>query len=421
MTALTGTPTARKPALAFIFVTMLLAVVGFGLLIPVLPKLVVQFRGGDMSSGAHTYGWLVSIFSLMQFIASPILGSLSDRFGRRRIILIATAGAAIDYAIMASANSIGWLFVARMISGITAGVLATANAYVVDVTPPEKRAQAFGLLGAAFGLGFVIGPALGGLLGKINLQLPFWFAAGCAALNWLWGFFVLPESLAPENRRPFDWARANPIGALVALKRFPAVLGLSEAYFFWWLAQTMIQATWALYTDKRYGWDSLQIGLSLMAAGALMGVVQAVLVKKLVPKLGETRAVVTGLCFSMGAQLCYGLAPQGWMVYVIIFLGSLAGLAGPALQAYITKHIPPNEQGAVQGVFNGLASLANIPGPFIATWSFGWAVAPERRVHIPGIAFFEGTALVLLALTLAIRSFRADERAGAMAAVARSA
>ncbi|HVS52739.1 MAG TPA: TCR/Tet family MFS transporter [Opitutaceae bacterium] len=406
---------SRPPALGFIFVTLLLAIVGFGLLIPVLPKLVVQFQGGNMSSGAHAYGWLVSIFSLMQFIASPILGSLSDRFGRRRIILISTAGSAIDYVIMANAPNLSWMFVARMISGITAGVLATANAYLVDVTPPEKRAQSFGLLGAAFGLGFVIGPALGGLLGKFDLRLPFWFAAGCAALNWLWGFFVLPESLAPENRRPFDWRRANPIGALAAVRRFPAVLGLTECFFILWLAQTMLQATWALYTDRRYGWDSLQIGLSLMAAGALMGVVQAGLVKKLVPRLGEQRAVILGLAVSAAAQVAYGLASQGWMIYVIIVFAALAGIASPALQAYVTKHVPPNEQGAVQGVFTGLASLANIPGPFIATWSFGWAVAPERKFHLPGIAFFEAAVFVLIALALAIRSFRADARAAAPA------
>lgn len=406
---------SRRPALGFIFVTLLLAIVGFGLLIPVLPKLVVQFQGNDLSSGAHAYGWLVSIFSLMQFVASPILGSLSDRFGRRRIILISTAGSAIDYVIMANAPNLGWMFVARMISGITAGVLATANAYLVDVTPAEKRAQSFGLLGAAFGLGFVIGPALGGLLGKFDLRLPFWFAAACAALNWLWGFFVLPESLAPENRRPFDWRRANPIGALAAVRRFPAVLGLTGCFFILWLAQTMLQATWALYTDNRYGWDSLQIGLSLMAAGALMGVVQAGLVKKLVPRLGEQRAVIFGLALTAASQVAYGLAPQGWMVYAIIVVAALGGITSPALQAYVTKHVPPNEQGAVQGVFTGLASLANIPGPFIATWSFGWAVAPERKFHLPGIAFFEAAVFVLIALALAMRSFRADARAAAAA------
>jgi len=405
---------ARQPALAFIFVTLVLAIVGFGLLIPVLPKLIVQMQGGDIASGSKAYGWLVSIYALMQFVGSPILGALSDRLGRRRIILIATAGSAIDYVIMANAPTLTWLFVARVIAGFTAGVFATANAYIVDVTPPEKRAGAFGLLGAAFGIGFIIGPALGGFLGNINLRLPFWFAAGCSALNWLYGFFVLPESLKPENRREFSWRRANPIGALAALQRFPAVLGLVESFFIFMLSQLLLQSTWALYTDYRYGWSPLQVGLSLMFAGAAMAIVQAALVKKIVPKLGDTRAVVVGFCISMLAQAGYGLATHGWMIYAIICGGAFAGIAGPALQSYITKHVPANEQGAVQGVFSGLQSLAGIPGPFIATHSFGWAITQRGAWHLPGIAFFEAALLVLVALVLAVRSFRAGNAAVAV-------
>jgi DHA1 family tetracycline resistance protein-like MFS transporter len=409
----------------FIFITLVLSIVGFGLLIPVLPKLIKEFQGGDFTTGSYSFGWIVSIYALMQFICSPILGSLSDRFGRRRIILIATAGSAIDYVVMASAvgltqffnqafsshiPTLTWFFVARIIAGATAGVLATANAYIADVTPPEKRAQSFGLLGAAFGIGFIIGPALGGLLGKYSLNLPFWFAAGCAALNWLYGYFVLPESLRPENRRAFDWKRANPIGALYAMKRFPAVLGLVECYFILTLAQVMLQTNWALYTEERYGWDTLQVGLSLMFVGVATGLVQATLVKKIVPNLGDTRAVIVGFCISIVAFIGYGSAPYGWMIYAIICVGAFAGISGPALQSYVTKHVPANEQGAVQGVFAGLASLAGIPGPFIASHSFGWAIAPERSFHLPGIAFFEGAALSIVALFLAMRSFRKDAK-----------
>ena len=400
--------TGRTPALGFIFVTLVLSIVGMGLLIPVLPQLIVQMRGGDMTEGSHAYGWIVSVYALMQFVGSPILGSLSDRFGRRRIILIATAGSAIDYVIMANAPSLSWLFVARVIAGFTAGILATANAYIVDVTPPEKRAGAFGLLGAAFGIGFIIGPALGGFLGGFNLRLPFWVAAGCSAANWLYGYFVLPESLKPENKREFSWERANPVGALKALQRFPAVLGLAESYFILNCAQMMLFSTWALYTSYRYHWSTTWVGLSLMFTGAITGVVQVVLVKRLVPLLGETRAVVFGMCISCAAQIGYGLAPYGWMIYVIIVCGSLAGVAGPSLQSYITKHVPANEQGAVQGVFSGLASLAGIPAPFLATWSFGWAISPERSFHLPGIAFFEAALLVFISLLLAIRTFRQD-------------
>lgn len=394
--------------MGFIFVTLVLAIMGMGLLIPVLPKLVVEMRGGNETSGAHTYGLIVVVYAFMQFVGSPILGALSDRFGRRRIILIATAGSAIDYVIMANAPTLTWLVVARIIAGLTAGIMATANAYIADVTPPEKRAGAFGLLGAAFGLGFIIGPALGGVLGGIDLRLPFWVAAGCSAANWIFGFFVLPESLKPENRREFSWSRANPVSALLALRRFPAVMGVAESYFILMLAQMMLFSTWALYTAHRYAWSTTAVGVSLMFSGLVSAVVQAALVRKIVPKLGETRAVVVGMIISSAAHLCYGLATEGWMIYAVMLFGAFAGIAGPALQSYITKHVPANEQGAVQGVFGGLQSLAGIPAPFIATWSFGWAIAPERSWHVPGIAFFEAALLVLLAMTLAIRSFRKD-------------
>lgn len=407
-----ATPSARQPGVGFIFITLVLSVVGFGLLIPVLPSLVVEFQGRNETTGSYAFGWLISSYALMQFIGSPLLGALSDRFGRRPVILIATAGSAIDYVIMANAPTLTWLFVARVIAGFTAGIMATANAYIADVTPPEKRAQSFGLLGAAFGIGFVIGPALGGFLGTHSLRLPFWFAAGCAALNWIYGFFVLPESLKPENRRPFSLKRANPIGALVALKRFPAVLGLVECFFIVTLAQVMLQTTWILYTTHRYNWNPLQAGLSLTFVGVASGLIQATLVKRIVPALGETRAVIAGFCISIVSYILYGLAPYGWMIYAIICVGAFAGIAQPALQAYITKHVPANEQGSVQGIFAGLASLAGIPGPFIATHSFGWAIAPERgfahRGIASGIAFFEGALLSAIALLLAMRTFRRD-------------
>jgi DHA1 family tetracycline resistance protein-like MFS transporter len=409
---------ARRPGVGFVFVTLVLAIVGFGLLIPVLPKLIVEFEGGNVTTGSHAYGWLVGIYALMQFVGSPILGALSDRFGRRRIILIATAGSAIDYVIMALAPSLGWLFVARTISGFTAGVMATANAYIVDVTPPEKRAGAFGLVGAAFGIGFVIGPALGGLLGGVHLRLPFWVAAGCSAVNLAWGFFVLPESLRPENRRPFAWGRANPVGALLGLRRLPAVLGLAESYFILMFAQSMLFSTWALYTDYRYHWTPLGVGLSLMFVGMASGLVQALLVKRLVPRLGETRAFALGTSLSIFTFVGYGLATQGWMIYALMCVGALSGISGPALQSYVSKHVPPNEQGTVQGVFAGLQSLAAIPGPLLATWSFGWAISSARRIAVPGIAFFEAAVLIAGALVLALYRFRGDRQREAAATAA---
>jgi len=401
-------PTPRQPGVGFIFVTLVLAIVGFGLLVPVLPNLIVRFQGGSIASGSSTYGWLVSIYALMQFVGSPILGALSDRFGRRRIILVATAGSAIDYFIMANAPTLAWFFVARTIAGLTAGVLSTANAYIADVTPPEKRAQAYGLIGAAFGIGFIVGPVIGGVLGQYDVRLPFFVAGACSTANWLYGYFALPESLKPENRRAFSWLRANPVGALLALKRLPSVLGLAECYFIMMLGQTMLQSTWALYTQQRYNWGPMQVGLSLMFVGVATGVVQATLIKRIVPKLGDTRAVIVGFCISITAMLGYGLASQGWMIYAVVCVGALAGISGPALQSYITKHVPPDEQGAVQGVYAGLASLAGIPGPFIASHTFAWAIAPARATPLPGIAFFESALLNTLAMFLAYRTFRRD-------------
>lgn len=398
-------PSPRQPAVMFIFVNLALAIMGFGLLIPVLPRLIVEFQGGDLTGGSHAYGWLVGIYAFMQFVSSPILGALSDQFGRRRIILIATAGSAVDYVIMACAPSLAWLFVARTIAGFTAGIYATANAYIVDVTPPEKRAGAFGILGAAFGIGFVCGPALGGFLAEYSLRLPFWVAAGCSALNCLWGFFVLPESLKPENRRAFSWARANPVGGLMALRRFPAVLSLVESFFLLMFAQNMMFSLWALYTGHRFAWTPREIGLSLAFAGLLMGVVQGGLVRRIVPLLGNARAVIVGLSILALAYTGYGLSSHSWLMYVIMTLASFSGITQPALQAYVTSHIPADEQGAVQGVFGSLQSFSGIPGPIFATYIFGWSVLPGHPVWMSGIAFFVTSGVLLCALLLARRAF----------------
>jgi len=401
----------RQPGVGFIFITVTLSVIGFGLLIPVLPALIVQLTGGSISAGSHSYGMIIGSYALMQFICSPILGALSDRYGRRRIILIATAGSALDYFIMANAPTLAWFFLARIIAGGTAGVLSTANAYIADITTPEKRAQSFGMLGAAFGIGFIIGPVVGGILGQHGLRLPFYVAGSCAVANWLYGFLALPESLKPEHRRDFSWKRANPVGALLALRHMPSVLGLAESYFIMSLATTIVQSTWALYTGHRYAWGPLAIGLSLMAVGVLTGLVQSTLVKRIVPRVGEVRAVYFGFLASIIAQIGYGFANQGWMIYVVMILGCCAGVSGPALQSYITKHVPPNEQGAVQGVYAGLASLAGIPGPLLGGWTFGWAVAEGRSDWMSGAPFFLGALIMVLALLLAVRTFRRDSRA----------
>ncbi len=400
----------RKPALGFIFVTLVLLVLGFGILIPVLPALVTQFEGGSVAEGSTYYGLLIGIFAAMQFIASPVLGSLSDRFGRRKVILIALAGTAIDYVIMGLATNIWWLFAARVISGATAGALATCNAYIADVTPPEKRAQGFGLVGAAFGLGFAIGPAIGGVLGNINLRLPFFVAAGCVGANWLYGAFVLPESLPPEKRRPFSWARANPVGSLMALRRFRGVFDLALMHFIFMFGNTMLQSIWVLYTGYRYHWSTRDVGLSLTVIGIMAVVVQGGMVRRIIARTGERRGLVIGLLITATVMAGYGTATRGWMIYALVFLGAWGGIAGPSAQALITKHVPANEQGAVQGSLSGLTSLAAIFAPLIAAWSFSRCIAEGARWHLPGVAFYESSCLMLVALALAFRSFQLDDR-----------
>jgi DHA1 family tetracycline resistance protein-like MFS transporter len=406
---------ARKPAVGFIFVTLVLLMVGVGIIIPVLPGLITQFKGGSVAQGSESYGWLVGVFAAMQFIASPILGSLSDRYGRRKVILIALTGSAIDYVVLGLAPNMTWLFVARMISGATAGSLAACNAYIADVTKPEKRAQAYGMVGAAFGIGFVIGPAVGGFLGHLSLRLPFFVAAGCVGINALYGAFVLPESLPPENRRPFSWKRANPVGSLLALRRFRGVVDLAWMYFIFNFANTMLQSVWVLYTGNRFGWTTLQVGLSLTYVGVMAIVVQGVLVKRIIAWTGERKGLVTGLLISAFAMAGYGTATKGWVFYVLATFGALGGIAGPAAQALVTKHVPPNEQGALQGSLSGLTSLSYVFGPMIAAWSFGKALAAVGWWHIEGIAFYEASVCLLIALALAFRSFQLDDRIGAKA------
>jgi DHA1 family tetracycline resistance protein-like MFS transporter len=322
--------------------------------------------------------------------------------------LIALAGTAIDYVIMGWAPSLMWLFVGRVISGTTAGALATCNAYIADVTPPEKRAQGFGLVGAAFGLGFVVGPFIGGILGSIHLRLPFFAAAGCVAANWIYGAFVLPESLPVDKRRKFQWKRANPVGSLLVLKRFRGVLDLAGMYFIFSFGQVMLQGIWVLYMSYRYGWSPRQIGFTFALVGVMAMVVQGRLVQPILRRIGEKRGLVVGLLITAVAFTGYGLAPQGWMIYILIVVGAFGGIAGPAAQALITRHVPADEQGAVQGSLAGLNSLASIFAPTVATWSFAFFIAATSPIQLPGIAFFEAALLLLLALALALRSFRID-------------
>ena len=395
-----------KPAIIFIFITLFLDIFGIGVIVPVLPKLVEQLQGGDLEAAAHSVGWLGALYALMQFIFSPVLGSLSDRFGRRPVILGSLLGSGIDYLVLAWAPTMGWLYFARVVSGITAANISAASAYIADVTPPEKRAAGFGMIGAAFGLGFIAGPAIGGLLGAHDLRTPFFVAAGITLLNWLYGAFVLPESLGKENRRPFSWESAHPIKALVALKRWPIVFGLAGTHFLSVLSGNIYPALWVLYTGYRYGWDSKMVGWSLALVGILAAVVQAGLAGKVLKRIGEKRGIYVGLLGMAAAMFCYGSANKGWMIFAIIFVGSIAGIGSPATQSMISKAVPADEQGAVQGALNSIMSIAGILAPVLWTALFSWSIADERHTKVPGLAFYGASLASIAAVGLAWRAFR---------------
>jgi DHA1 family tetracycline resistance protein-like MFS transporter len=401
----------RKPALAFIFVTLVIDILGIGLIIPILPNLVQEFRGGNVTAASETFGLLAALYSLMQFLWAPLLGSLSDRFGRRPVLLISLLGSGLDYFLLAFAPNLTWFFVGRIIAGITGANIATASAYIADVTPPEKRAASFGLIGAAFGLGFIAGPALGGLLGNVGLRVPFLVAGGLTLLNWLYGLLILPESLPLENRRAFSWGRSNPIGSLMALKRHPVVFGLAGTHFLTYLGHQVLPSTWVLYTGFRYGWGPKETGISLAVVGLMAGIVQGGLTKRIVHRLGEQNTLIFGLGIAALAYIAYGLAPQGWMIYAIIVGASVGGVAGPAVQSLISRGVGADEQGGVQGSLTSLSSIAGIIGPPIATTLFGYFITDKAPVRLPGIAFFFSAILTIVAMLLAARSFRRNRMA----------
>ena len=394
----------RQPAIVFIFITLFLDIFGIGVIVPVLPPLVKQLSGGDVQSAAHAIGWLGSLYALMQFIFAPVLGSLSDHFGRRPVILLSLLGSGLDYLLLAWAPSLAWLFVGRVISGITAANFSAASAYIADVTPPEKRAAGFGIIGAAFGLGFTFGPAIGGWLGDHGLRLPFIVSACVTLLNCLYGMFVLPESLAPENRRKFHWESAHPVRALQTLGRWPVVAGLAATHFFMNVAHNIYPSLWALYTKERYGWKPSDVGLSLFIVGIMASIVQGGLAGRVLKAIGERTGVYLGLLAMACAMAGYGLATAGWMIYAIIIVASFGGIGGPAAQSIITRSVPPNEQGAVQGALTSIVSVAGIVGPLLWTWIFGASIKPESPIHHPGMAFFGASIITFVGLWLAWRA-----------------
>lgn len=390
------------PALGFIFITALLDVLGFGLLIPVAPRLVESLlhRGapGTVTEAAPWVAGLQATFFAMTFLFAPFLGVLSDRVGRRPVILTALFGSGIDYIAMALAPSLPWLFVTRVINGISGGSFSVVNAYVSDVTSPEKRAMGFGMIGAAFGLGFVIGPAVGGILGEFDLRYPFWAAGGLTLVNWLYGYFILPESLPPDRRMAMNWGRANPVGAYAALGRNPFVLEMAISLFLLNLAQFGLHATWALSMQYRFNWSIMATGLSLVVVGLGAAIVQGGLARKLIPRLGEPRALMLGLVLGVLAYVAYGAATQGWMIYTIIALASIGGICQPAGQSLITKSVAPTEQGAVQGAMASLNSVAGILGPLIGGGTLAYFTRnpppfPDSPIRLDGANFYVSAAI----------------------------
>lgn len=401
---LPSTSPPRRAALAFIFVTVLIDILSFGLIIPVLPHLIEGFLNGDLPRAAIWYGWFSTAFMAMQFLFTPVQGALSDRFGRRPVILLSNLGLGLDFLMMALVNSLPLLFIGRVISGITAASFSTANAYIADVTPPEKRAGAFGMIGMAFGIGFIIAPAIGGLLGEINPRLPFWLAVGLALTNFLYGFFVLPESLPPERRSPrFDWRQANPIGSLRLLQRYPQVFGLVGVLFLMALAHVVYPATFVLYADYRFGWGMKMVGYTLGLVGVLSIIVQGGLVRRFVARFGERRTMLFGLsCGTLGFAL-YGLAPNGWWFWAVSPIAALWGVTGPATQALVSRQIDPSEQGRLQGAIASLSSIAGIIAPTLFTRTFAAFSQPHQSTAWVGLTFGLAALFVGGAWLLAFR------------------
>lgn len=400
-------PVVRRAAVTFIFITVVLDVLAMGVVIPVLPRLVESFLGGNTANAARIFGIFGTVWSAMQFVCSPLLGALSDRFGRRPVILLSNFGLGLDYIFMALAPSLGWLFVGRVISGITGASFTTAGAYIADVTPPEKRAAAFGMMGAAWGLGFVLGPALGGVLGAVDPRWPFWVAAVLTLLNASYGFFILPESLSPEKRTPtVQLAKANPVGSLRLLRSHHELWGLAGVYALYMLAHQVLQNVFVLYAGYRYGWDQRTVGLTLAAVGISSVIVQGGLIRPIVTALGERQSLLVGLTFGILGFTVWGLAPTGSVFWIGIPLGAFMGLFGPSVQGLMTKRVSVSEQGQLSGANTSVQGLMGMIGPTFFTSIFAISISSRASWGLPGLAFLVGAFLLVVALILAVRVTR---------------
>jgi DHA1 family tetracycline resistance protein-like MFS transporter len=393
--------TSQSQSIIFIFITLLIDVIGIGIIIPIVPGLVSSLTGLGMNEASRYGGWLMFSYALMQFIFSPVMGNLSDRFGRRPILLLSLTGLGLDYILHALAPSIWWLFIGRLIAGVFGASFTTANAYIADISTPEKRAQNFGLVGAAFGLGFIIGPFIGGIAGSWGPRVPFYIAAALSLLNVMYGYFILPESLSKNNRRSFAWSRANPLGSLIHLKKYPVVSGLIATLVLIYIAAHAVQSSWGYFTAYRFNWGEKEIGYSLAFVGLIVAIVQGGLIRLLIPKLGRKRAVYIGMSFYALGLFLFAFASKSWMMYAFCIPYSLGGIAGPAIQGIVSSQVPDNEQGELQGALTSLMSVTSIIGPLLMNNLFAYFTSKTAIIYFPGAAFFTAAILILTGTFLA--------------------
>lgn len=391
----------NAPALGFIFITLLIDIIGLGIIIPVTPHLIQELTSCTVSEASRYGGWLMFAYAFMQFLCAPIIGGLSDRYGRRPVLLMSLLGFGLDYLLLAVAPSIGWLFFGRVMAGIFGASFTTASAYIADISTPEKRAQNFGMIGMAFGLGFIIGPVMGGVLGQFGTRVPFYASAGLTMLNFLYGLFILPESLNKENRRKFDWKRANPVGALMHLRKYKVVFGLTGSLTLIYIAGHAVHSTWTFFTIERFGWDEATIGYSLGMAGLCIAIVQGGLIRVINPRLGANRSVYVGfMLYTLGLAL-FAFANQSWMMFAFLIPYCMGGIAGPSLQGLISGGVPANEQGELQGALTALMSFTSVIGPPLMTNLFSFFTGKSAPVYFPGAPFLMGAVLISISGLLA--------------------
>ena len=399
----------KQAAIGFIFITMLIDITGWGIIIPVIPKLIQELIHGNISEAAKYGGWLTFAYAITQFICAPLIGNLSDKYGRRPVLLISLFAFSLDYLLLAFSPTITWLFVGRIIAGVTGASITTASAYIADISTPENRAKNFGMIGAAFGLGFIIGPVIGGLLGQYGSRVPFYATAVLCMLNFLYGYFILPESLSKKNRRDFDIKRANPIGAFKNLKKHPSLYGLLLALFLVYVASFAIQGNWSYYTMYKFHWDAKMVGISLGAIGLLVGLVQGVLIRWMNPKLGNEKSIYVGMVLYCIGMFLFAFATKSWMMFAFLIPYCLGGIAGPAMQAVISSKVPATEQGEIQGTLSSLMSASMIIGPPMMSTIFFYFTHNEAPFQFPGAPFIVGGSLMMVSAFIAYFSFKKNK------------